>query len=288
MNPSLDSYGPWAVITGASQGIGRGFAESIARAGLNVVLVSRRPEKLASLADELSTQFGVQTRVVAADLSVPGAGRGIIDEVRDLDVGLLISNAGAARMGGFLQNTLEDLSADLVLNTMSHLELAHAFGSKLRHEGRKGGILLVSSTAALQPIALAANYSASKAYVRNLGESLHREFGEVGIDVSVLLPGPTDTDGLNHRSDIAMGNLPMSAMSVDALVREGLGALKARRASHIAGFVNRVSAWMPRSVLAWMFSTLLGRNASPKLLAAAPIAQPPLRSLPDVGRSAVC
>jgi short-subunit dehydrogenase len=159
-----------------------------------------------------------------------------------------------------------------MLNGLSHLELAHAFGSWLRGWERRGGILFVSSTAALQPIALAANYSASKAFLRNLGESLHSEFAEVGIDVTVLLPGPTDTAGLNDRSDIAMGELPMAAMPVDVLVRQGLAALAAGRVSHIAGWTNWWTAWLPRRVLAWMFTTLLRRNASPHLLPTAPLA----------------
>jgi len=198
-----------------------------------------------------------------------------MDDVRDLDVGVVISKAGAAHMGGFLQNRLEHLVSDLHLNTLSHLELAHAYGSQRRAAGRPGRLLMVSSTAALQPIAVAANYSASKAFVYNLGESLSRELAEIGIGVTVLLPGPTNTDGLNHRADIAMGNLPMAAMSIEALVDEGLAALEAGKPSHIAGTVNRLTAWpLPRRILGWMFSTLLRRNAAQRLLPQAPLATP--------------
>lgn len=160
------------------------------------------------------------------------------------------------------------------------MELAHAFGSQLRGRGRRGGILMVSSTAALQPIALGANYAAAKAYVMTLGESLHREFAEFGVDVTVLLPGPTDTHGLNHRTDIAMGKLPMPAMSVSTLVRQGLRALSHHRASHIAGFMNRWSArLMPRRLMSWLLSKMLRRNAAAHLLPLAPIAETPS---PDV------
>ncbi len=274
MKQTSKQSGPWAIVTGASQGIGRGFARELAARGYNLVLVSRSRGRLDTLATELERDHHAKTRVVTADQSVPGAAQDIMDAVDDLDVGLLVSNAGAARMGGFLQNSLDDMRADLHLNALSHMELAHAFGSRLRRRGRKGGVLLVSSTASLQPISLAANYSAAKAYVLNLGESLHRELAEVGIDVTVLLPGPTDTEGLNHRDDIAMGNLPMSAMSVHALVLEGLRALHKRRATHIAGAMNRWSArLMPRRVLAWLLSKLLRRNAAAHLLPAAPIAE---------------
>lgn len=276
MSHRIDRHGPWAIVTGASQGIGEGFARELAARGYHLVLVSRRPEKLADLADQLETRHRIETRVVAADLSVPGAAAGIFAAVEDLDVGLLVSNAGAARMGGFLQNRVEHLTADLVLNALSHMELSHAFGSRLRARGRSGGILLVSSTAALQPMALGANYSGAKAFVTNLGESLQRELAEVDIDVTVLLPGPTDTQGLNDRDDVSLGNLPMTAMSVKALVNDGLRALERRKDSHIAGWMNRWSArLMPRRLMAWVLSKLLRRNTAPHLLPDAPIAASP-------------
>lgn len=287
MENQIKRYGPWAIVTGASQGIGEGFCRELARRGHHLVLVSRRTDRLAELAESLTAEFGISTRVLSADLSVPGAAREVVDAAADLDVGLLISNAGAAKMGGFLQNRAEDLRADAYLNALSHLELAHAFGSRLRARGRTGGILLVSSTAALQPMALGANYSAAKAFVLNLGESINREFSEIDVDVTVLLPGPTDTQGLNHRSDIALGNLPIAAMSVERLVLEGLRALSQRRASHVAGAMNRWSArLLPRRVMAWMLSKLLRRNAAKELLPTAPIAAARAEDVRDIGSSA--
>lgn len=287
MANQIKRYGPWAIVTGASQGIGEGFSRELAKRGYHVVLVSRRPERLAELARKLTGEFGTKTRVVGADLSLPGAGRTIVDAVSDLDVGLLVSNAGAAKMGGFLQNRVEDLSADLHLNALSHMELAHAFGSRLRAQGRAGGILLVSSTAALQPMALGANYSGAKAFVYNLGESLNREFAEIDVDVTVLLPGPTNTQGLNQRKDVTLGNLPMAAMSVEALVLEGLGALGKRKASHVAGATNRWTArLMPRRLMGWLLSKLLRRNTAKELLPIAPIASAPSASVRSIASSA--
>lgn len=280
----ITRYGPWAIVTGASQGIGEGFARELARRGFHIVLVSRREAPLAALGEALTARFGVQTRVVTADMSEPGAGRRVVDATADLDVGLLVSNAGAARMGGFLQNELAHLSADLHLNAASHLELTHVFASRLRARGRPGGVLLVASTAALSPMALGANYSGAKAFMTNLGESLNRELAELDIDVTVLLPGPTHTKGLHERSDIAMGKLPMPAMSVNALVLEGLQALKRRKARHVAGAMNRWSArLMPRRLMAWVLSRVLRRNTASHLLPSAPIAEQasvtPIRSV---------
>jgi len=276
MNKSINRYGPWAIVTGASQGIGKGFAQELASNGYNVVLVSRTESRLKTVAEALERKHGVATRVVAADLSSPGVGKAILDAVDDLDVGLVVSNAGAANMGGFLQNRIEHLRADLMLNALSHLELAHAFGTRLRIRRRPGGVLLISSTAALQPMAMGATYSGAKAFVNNLGESLHREFAEIDIDVTVVMPGPTDTEGLNHRDDIAMGNLPMPAMSVETLVSQALKALRKGKSSHIAGAMNRWSArLMPRRWMAAMLSTVLRRNTAKHLLPTAPVAEPP-------------
>lgn len=287
MTRQIKRYGPWAIVTGASQGIGEGFARELARQGYHLVLASRRPERLAELATDLGREFGIETRVAEADLSRPGAAEAILERVHDLDVGLLVSNAGAARMGGFLQNDVEHLTADLHLNAVSHMQLAHAFASRLRAQGRSGGILLVSSTAALQPMEMGANYSASKAFLYNLGESLHRELAEIDVDVSVLLPGPTNTDGLNHRTDIAMGNLPMAAMSVEALVRQGLKALARRHSSHIAGAMNRwMARLMPRRWMAWMLSKMLRRNTAKHLLPSAPIAAAPRATVTKIRRQA--
>ena len=287
MRDRIDRYGPWALVTGASSGIGAGFARELAERGYHLVLVSRRTDRLSTLADSLRESFGTEARVIGADLSMSGSATQIFATLGDLDIGLLISNAGDARMGGFLQNRLEHMTADLHLNAVSHMELVHAFGSRLRRQARAGGVVLVSSTAALQPVALGANYAAAKAFVHSFGESLHSELAEVDIDVTVVLPGPTDTDGLHHRDDIAMDNLPMPAMSVEALVKDGLRALESRRASRIAGVTNRVSArLMPRRVMGWMMGKLLRPHTAEHLLPTAPIAEGAPETTREIGQSA--
>lgn len=287
MTDHIERYGPWAIVTGASQGIGEAFARELAERGYHLALVSRRPERLAELAQELRDAYDVETRVIPADLASPGAASVIAEGVGDLDVGLLISNAGAAHMGGFLQNTRAALCSDLQLNAASHMELAHVFGSRLRARKRSGGILLVSSTACLQPVALGANYSGAKAFLYNLGESLHREFEDLAIDVTVLLPGPTDTRGLRDQSDVALGDLPMPAMSARAVVREGLRALARRKPSHVAGAMNRWSGrLMPRRLMGWMFARILRPLTASHLLPSAPIAASPTEGAPEIGQTA--
>lgn len=277
MAHNISKYGPWALVTGASSGIGSGFARTAARAGLNVVLVGRREPALGKLAAELD----VETRIVVQDLAAPNAAADVFASVADLDIGLLVSNAGAAKMGGFLQNRVEDLRAMVGVNVVAHMELSHLFATSLRTRGRAGGIVLVGSTAGLQPVALGANYSAAKAYVHNLGESLSAELRPLGVDVSVVIPGPTDTPALNERTDIDLSKMPMPTMSVQAVVDEALSALVRQQPSRVAGRLNRwMSRLTPKPLSSWMFGTLMRKNTPARLLPEAPLVS--LKAAPDM------
>src|SRR6201993_1179160 len=147
MSISANQFGPWAVVTGASSGIGREFAHQIADAGINVVLVARRLTVLQDLGAALADGYGVDCRAVGVDLSDPGMLTPIIDATNDIDVGLLVSNAGTALPGPFLDSDLQAQRAILRLNTAAHLALTHHFGARLARRGR-GGIVLVSALGA--------------------------------------------------------------------------------------------------------------------------------------------
>lgn len=269
MSKIKTNYGPWAVVTGASAGIGREFARQLAGEGLNLVLVARREETLRGLSEELEQQHGIKTRVLAQDLSKDGASDAVLDAVEDLDLGLLVSNAGAGKMGGFLQNSSGALREMLMLNVIAQMELSHGFASRLAAKGRRGGLLLLSSTAALQPVPLGANYSAAKAYILNLGEALNAELKDYGIDVSVLVPGPTKTPGLLERDDVDFSVMPLPPMEVADVVRDGLDALVARKRSRVPGFMNRLMAALtPRSLAIPMWGSLLRKGVAPQLLPA--------------------
>ena len=250
MKKTLPSLGPWAIITGASAGIGAGFARRLAAEGLNLVLVARRAPLLESLAAELRASHGVEVRAHPADLSEPDAAEALATATADLDVGLLVANAGAARMGAFLKVGLRELAAMARLNVTTQLALAHHFATRFAARPQGGGLLLVSSTVAYQGIPYAANYSGAKAYLLNLGEALNHELRGSGVHVTVLVPGPTDTPGLTGRDDANMvEHLPMRPQPVPALVREGLAALLANEPSHIGGRVNRTMTRVMNAVL---------------------------------------
>ena len=202
-------YGPWALITGASSGIGEEFAHQLAAAGLDLILVARRQERLEALAEELGQAYGVATRTVRADLSSTTAVADIADATDDLEVGLLVSNAGSAGgVGSFLKGD-DAIEADIVqLNAIAPMRLAYHFGNRMRTRGR-GGILFTSSTSAFQPTPYLANYAASKAYLLSLGEALNLELKDHSVDVTVLVPGATKTAVVKWFEGVDMSKVRM-------------------------------------------------------------------------------
>jgi short-subunit dehydrogenase len=253
----LDSarFGPWALVTGASSGIGRGFAEQIAASKINLVLAARRLSTLDELGRELADRHGIQVRTVGVDLTGPGFMNAVIEATRNLDIGLVVSNAGDMVLGEFLASPYDILIRETRLNVDAHLRLIHHFGQDLARRGR-GGLLLVSSTAAMQGVPYSANYAATKAYVLTLGQALHHEFSGRGINVTVLLPGATATPMLSRfgADRTAMGRL---AMPVGTCVADALKALRANRAVRISGRMNRLTiAMTPRSARTRLFGAL--------------------------------
>jgi short-subunit dehydrogenase len=254
-----NTFGPWALITGASSGIGEEFARQLAASGLHLVLVARRLPALEALGNELARTFGIRYRTVGLDLTADDALAKLVEATRNLDIGLVVSNAGAMISGNFLSMDRQTLQRDLRLNVLAHLDLAHHFGQDLARRGR-GGLLLVASTAGLQGVPFAAEYAAAKAYVLSLGEALHVEFQKVGVHVTVLSPGATDTP-LIAASGFDPATMPMKPMATRQCVAEGLAALSADRAAHIPGNLNRIMAvLMPRSFATRMYGGMIGKT----------------------------
>ena len=267
MKSKLDKkrFGPWALVTGASSGIGREFARQIAAAGINVVLVARRERLLEDVGRSLAKDFGVEYRAVAADLSQAGFLEKLAEATDDLDLGLIVSNAGTGNPGKFLTIDREELQNLLRLNTMSHLDIAHHFGQKVARR-RKGGLLFVGAMGALLGNPYMANDAAAKAYVLILGESLHYDFQQMGLNVTVLMPGATDTPVLT-KFGFDAATMPMKPMSVQQCVAEGLVALSANRATCIPGRMNRIMLnLMPRSLvrkMVWkMFEQVVAKKSA--------------------------
>jgi short-subunit dehydrogenase len=256
-------FGPWALVTGASSGIGAEFARQIAASGINVVLVARREPALIEVGRSIARDFKVQYRVIVMDLSQDGFIPKLAESTKDLDIGLVVSNAGTANAGEFLKLDRQLLQETLRLNTMAHLDIAHYFGRMLS-ERRRGGLILVGAMGAENGIPRIANDGGAKAYVHSLGEALHYEFKPLGVYVTVLATGFADTPVL-EKLGFDPETMPMKPMSVDQCVSEGLNGLIKNRSRIVPGRLNRImNALVPASLARKMEADMLGKGLASK------------------------
>lgn len=256
----IRTYGPWAVVTGASSGIGRAFAEQLAASGLHLVLAARSTDRLETLGAGLARAHGIEYRVVTVDLGREGAAEEIVQATADIDVGLLISNAGAGMPGRFLDQDLADMHRRLTVNATAHLDLAHAFGRRFADRGR-GGMVLVSALGADHGLPNMAHESASKAYVHSLGGALHCELASAGVQVMVLMPGNVDTPIMDEFG-IDRASMPIRPLPAHVAVREALAAFLKGRAKLIPDRRMRaIVRLLPRKVSMRANGRMLGRAA---------------------------
>jgi uncharacterized protein len=265
MTVALDKkrFGPWALVTGASSGIGKEFARQIAASGINVMLVARRDALLGDLGRAIAQEFDVQYRALAMDLSQEGFIAELADATHDIDIGLVVSNAGTGNSGEFLRLDRQLLQATLRLNTMAHLDITHYFGAKIA-ERRRGGIILVGAMGAENGVPFMANDGAAKAYVHSLGEALQYEFKPLGVYVTVLAAGFTNTAVL-EKFGLDPKSLPMKPMSVEQCVSEGLSGLLKNRSRIVPGRLNRImNALVPASFARKIEADILGKGLARK------------------------
>jgi uncharacterized protein len=189
----IDRYGPVALVTGASSGIGRSFAEILAARGLDLVVVARRAQRLDELAARLKMAHGVRVTVLQRDLAQISASQAIVDATAPFDVGLVISNAGFGLKGPFDQGNAQAMTDMLMVNCNAPMMLARGFVPRLLAR-RKGGIVFTSSVEGLIGVPFSAAYAATKGFLNSLGEGLWGELTPHGIDVLTLCPGATDTE----------------------------------------------------------------------------------------------
>lgn len=255
MTHFVERFGPWAVVTGASSGIGEAFARRLATTGMNLVLIARREDRLRKLADDLQARHSVSVRVVSADLSRDDFLLLIERATDDVPIGLLVNNAGIAPAGPFLEHDVATELATLHVNSRAPLILAHHFGRAMRQR-RRGGIIFIASTLAFAGVPGWSNYAASKAHDLVFAEGLARELRGDGISVLALCPGVTRTELW------PTGATPRFAMRPDAVADFGLKKLE-RRTTVVAGWLNRFIVFstrlLPRSWNAAMYGWVVGR-----------------------------
>ncbi len=186
-------YGPWAVVTGASSGIGFAIADKLAEAGFQLVICSRDPDKLVSAARKIQSRYQTEIRCIPADLATRPGADALIAASKELEIGLFIASAGYGTSGLFMDSAVEDEINTLRVNCESVLYLTHRFAQFFLGR-KKGGIVLLSSIVAFQGVPYAANYAATKAYIQTLAEALADELKPYNIDVLAAAPGPVRSD----------------------------------------------------------------------------------------------
>lgn len=250
-------YGPWALVAGASMGLGAEYARQIAARGLNLVLLAWPADGLEEVGDALEKRYGVETRCIVVDLADRAAARSLAAATEDLEVGLLVYNAAFSSVGAFQRQELEEKLRSVDVNCAGPVVLAHAFAGPMVQRGR-GGIILMSSLSGFHGTALVATYAATKAFNLTLGESLWAELRPGGVDVLVVCPGATRTPGWERSHARAQGFLAPPIMEPAAVVSEALEAL-GRRPFVITGRGNRL--------LGFLLNRVASRRAAVELLA---------------------
>jgi short-subunit dehydrogenase len=242
-------YGQWAVITGATAGIGLEFARALAGRGVSCVLAARRPDRLEMLADELKAAHGVDARVVAVDLASDDGPDQLADAVADLDIGMLISNAGVGYAGRFDKQELARLKQMIALNCTANVTLISRMLPAMLAK-RRGAIVITGSVAGRQPVPFHGLYSATKGFELLLGEALWAEVRDRGVDVLVVQPGPVATE-FEHVAGEVRPN-PGADESPQSVVETALDAL-GQQPSVVTGWFNwlraSVSRVVPRTVM---------------------------------------
>src|SRR5687767_5734918 len=240
------------LITGASSGIGEAFARALAARGHNLLLVARSEDKLITLCSELGRIRSIHCQYVAMDLSKPESAAQLFEETqkRELEINLLINNAGFGSMGDFAAHDLDRELNMIELNVRSLVEMTHRFLQPMRAR-KSGAIINVASTAGFQPVPYMATYAATKAFVLSFSESLWAENREYGIEVLALCPGVTET-GFFQAS--RMEKPPArTTQTAEEVVEVALHGLRRRKSSIVSGWITRLGVVTgnvgPRSML---------------------------------------
>jgi short-subunit dehydrogenase len=234
-----ERYGTWALVTGASSGIGCRFARELAAEGMNLVLIARRICLLEKLREELVEKHGIEVRCVKVDLSADDALTTVADACEDLEIGMIVLSAGTGVPGPFVECDMEAEKRILILNGLAPVEMTRWFLPGMYERG-KGAILMVSSLMGFQGVPYMANYSATKGYLLNFGEALHHECKAGGVDVLVVAPGATETPGA-HLHEVDYSKLPLSWMSAEEVVDAALKQI-GKKVFVIPGVRNHLTA----------------------------------------------
>jgi short-subunit dehydrogenase len=242
-----DIRGRWALVTGASSGLGADFARDLAARGANVVMVARREEPMKALAAELERDHGVATRVLPFDLAAPDAPVALAERLRadGVAVDVLVNNAGFGVFGPFLEIPWEREREMLMLDVVALVHLTKIFAADMAKRGT-GWILQVASIGAFQPTPTYASYSAAKSFVLSFGEAIAHELRPKGVRVCTVCPGVTATGFLAAAGQSPTLYQRMMMMQSPAVVRSAVKAMLRGRTSVTPGASNAFAAFSMR------------------------------------------
>ncbi|MBC8045069.1 MAG: SDR family NAD(P)-dependent oxidoreductase [Rhizobacter sp.] len=243
-NRLKQKYGQWAIVTGASSGIGLELATQLAGAGFNLIVVARHLEKLQAVEHELTSKFKIEIKVVDADVSQSGGCDKIIQAALGLNVGLLVVSAGYGTSGVFIETSLDAETNMLKVNCEALLALSHYYSRQFVRQ-KRGGIILMSSLVAFQGVPYSANYAATKAYVQTLAEALAIELQPHGVDVLAAAPGPIES-GFGERANMKMA-MSLKPSQVGVPILKALG----RRTTVLPGLLTKILVYSLRTVPRW-------------------------------------
>jgi uncharacterized protein len=257
-----ERYGEWALITGASAGIGAEFARALAREGMSCILTARREGRLRALAGELEERYQVATRIVAADLAAPTGADQLLEAIKDVRVDVFINNAGFGYAGRFDKQDTARLRDMVQVNCVVPVVLASRLLPGMR-ERNCGAMIVLGSVAGRQPLPRHAIYAATKAFDLFFGEALWAELRGTGVDVLVLEPGPTESEFREVAGETRDVGEPASNVVDLALDRLG------QQPSVISGWFNwlraSVSRFAPRSTVALVAERVILEQTPPAM-----------------------
>ncbi len=239
----IDAYAErWALITGASSGIGKKFAQKLASRGMHLVLAARRQDLMRQLADDLFTRHGTKCEIIETDLSKPGQAKQLVDEIgsRNITIELLVNSAGFAVVADIESIDADRVQQMLQLNVSALTDLTYRLLPGML-ERRHGAIINIASLAGFQPVAYMGSYAASKAYVLHFSEALWSEARDYGVTVMALCPGVTRTPFFEV-AEVPAWLKKRRAQDPEVVVRKALKALEKRRQYIVPGWKNYLTS----------------------------------------------
>ncbi|NER00961.1 MAG: SDR family NAD(P)-dependent oxidoreductase [Cyanothece sp. SIO2G6] len=229
----LTKYGPWALVTGASSGIGKAIAINLGNRGFNLVLVGRAEKRLQETQQTIQKNQQIEVKTFALDLGSDGALKILATQTEGLDIGLYVASAGFGTSGLFIETNQKDEKDMLMVNCAFLMESTKLFSHRMVNRG-SGGIILLSSIVGFQGMPNAAHYAATKSYVQTFGEALHFELKNLGVDVLVAAPGSTNS-GFADIAGMKMGNALKPEHIADPILNS-LG----KRVTVLPGFLSKL------------------------------------------------